>query len=73
MISAKVHDGWYISGNHANRAIGYLSGIFSDKGIDLPDLAAAWGKALEVTLDDTEASPIHSSIIEKGLVTHNEY
>lgn len=51
--------GWYISDTHARRAIGYLTtivGVLNDYPV--PDLASAWGEALEKTMDVNEMSPI---------------
>jgi hypothetical protein len=64
----RVRADWYISGDHARRAIGYLSGAMPElSNVDVPRLAAIWDEALMVTGDDLEASPVHAHIVEKGL------
>ncbi len=63
-----LDDGWYISGEHARRAIGYLTTSVKELNkVDVPNLALKWGEALEKTLDDNEASPVNSYVIKKGL------
>ena len=62
-----VLDDWYVSGEHARRAImwmwkqGHLSSDIQQ------DFLGEWGYALESTIQYEEASPVSAAVVEKGL------
>lgn len=54
---------WYVSDVHCRKAIGYLGAGLAAEGFLPPDfeqseLLEMWGKALEITMNPEEYSPI---------------
>jgi hypothetical protein len=62
-MSTDLAGGWYVSGAHTVRAIGYLGVDLVDKGylpqdFEMPLLLENWGEALVATIEDDDRSPI---------------